>query len=84
MKYKLSKKNDQGKWWSYGYFAENQWGNYQASFKVTQELKKVFAEAEEGSYINFSAFEDKGKPSKHQQDKANGYQPDDLDDQVPF
>lgn len=79
MNFKLSKKRqDTGKYWTYGSFKKNQWGNYQASFKVTPELLKLFKEHED-SYINFSAFEDE---KKEESPKQPVY--DDLSDDVPF
>lgn len=78
MKYKLSQKRGE-KWWTYGSFAPNKWGNLQASFKVTPELIELI-NANAGKWINFAAFED--KPTQHSVDKGSGYQPD--DDMPPF
>lgn len=85
---KLSKKNNQGKWWTYGNIKVNQWGNEQASFKL-DSLKELVADAEkEGKqWVNLSVFDDskkqEKKPSQHNIDKGNGYQKE-LDDNVPF
>lgn len=95
MDYKLSKKPTDGqKWFTWGSFRKNKWGNYQASFKVTPEFKKLINEVADGEYINFSAFEDKKDIDAHNQAKGNGYAPDyeavssgaveGLDDEVPF
>lgn len=59
MEYKLSAKRN-GKFWNYGSFKKNKWGNYQASFKVTPEFLEL-ANASQGQWLNFSAFEDKPK-----------------------
>lgn len=70
MKKNLSLKNKEGKWWSYGSIAQNKFGNEQASFKVTPELKDLFGKAEVGSWINFSIFEAKPKPQDTQSQDA--------------
>lgn len=75
MKYNLSKKNAEGKWWSWGTRSQNQWGNYQVSFKITPEFKKMISELPEGSWLNFSEFEQKEKQTEHDKAKTNGYQP---------
>lgn len=57
MDYKLSRKNAEGKWWQYGNIKENQWGNNQASFKVSA-LKDLIelAEKEGKEWVNLSLF----------------------------
>lgn len=65
MEYKLSRKNAEKKWWVYGNMRENQWGNQQASFKVSA-LKELITLAEnEGSeWVNLSVFEKKDTKDK--------------------
>ena len=81
MKYKLSRKNENGKWWTYGQFETNQWGNLQASFKI-ENLEKAIELAKNDpkckGWINFSAFED-DKPKQ----QTNNYTQE-LSDEVPF
>ena len=88
MDFKLSKKNGGEKWWTWGNFRKNKWGNYQASFKVTPEFKKLINDVPDGEYINFSAFEDKKEVDSHNEAKGNAYQPQqsyaDMDSEVPF
>lgn len=82
MEYKLSAKNKHAKWWTYGYFKKNQYGNLQASFKVTPELLELL-QSKEGGYVNFAAFEDEGKkPEQRSAKESAGY--DDLEDSIPF
>ena len=86
MKYKLSMKNENGKWWIYGNFEKNQYDNLQASFKIENLEKAIeIAKGQGKSWIIFSAFEDDKKSNykKHDEQKQNGYEPD-LDDEVPF
>ena len=90
MDYKLSAKNKEGKWWTYGSIKKNQWGNNQASFKVSS-LEDLIAQAKaEGKeWVNLSLFEnDKEKIDSHNEAKGNAYQPqdviDDLNDSIPF
>jgi hypothetical protein len=42
-----------GKWRTFGKIAKNKFDNYQASFKVTPELKELIANSE---WVNFSLF----------------------------
>lgn len=79
MEAKLSTKLPTGKWWTWGSIKKNQWGNLQASFKVTPELVALFQE-KQGSWINFSVFEEKQPDTA----KADGYAPQQLDDDLPF
>ena len=51
-----------GKWRNFGRIRKNQYGNYQLSFKNTDELKKFINEA--GEWLNFSLFEEKDKEGK--------------------
>lgn len=91
MNYKLSTKVN-GKWWTFGNIKINQWGNLQASFKNTEQLKKLILEG--GEWINFSLFEDNGgsahnADNAHNQAKQDGYQPQktesfDIDSEIPF
>lgn len=69
MNYNLSAKVN-GKWWRFGKFETNKFGNLQAGFKVTPELVKLVID-NEGKWINFSAFEEKPKPVE-------------LDDEIPY
>jgi len=84
MDFKLSKKNGGDKWWTWGSFRKNKWGNYQASFKVTPEFKKLIVDTPDGEYINFSAFEYKKEIDSHNEAKGNGYAPQDDDQSIPF
>ena len=92
MKYKLSRKNENGKWWTYGQFETNQWGNLQASFK-RENLEKAIEIAKNDpkckGWINFSAFEDDGKkPNNNQASYSSGGNNsspvEGLDDSIPF
>ena len=88
MKYKLSMKNENGKWWTYGNYEKNQWGNFQASFKV-ENLEKAIDIAKNNpnykGYINFSAFEDNkdGNSSEKPSSSKPDYQEEELDDEIP-
>ena len=90
MNFKLSRKNAEGKWWTYGNLKENQWGNNQASFKVSS-LKELIAlaEAESKEWVNLRTFPYEAKPDAaveaHTEAKGNAYVAEpDLDDVVPF
>lgn len=86
MNKKLSRKNAQGKWWTYGNIKINQWGNEQASFKVSslQELIQL-AESEGKEWVNLSLFDDEQK-DKQQVGSAKNTQTtyEDLNDDIPF
>ena len=86
-KYKVSKKNAQGKWWSWGNVSKNQYGNHSLGFKVTPELKAIFNGTADGEWVNFSLFKDDGeyaeKPSNAA--SANNAPVEDIsDDEIPF
>jgi hypothetical protein len=85
MDYKLSAKNKHGKWWTFGYFKKNQYGNLQASFKVKPELLELLRD-KEGGYVNFAAFEDEGKKQDAPAKVCDApLRPlNDLDDEMPF
>jgi len=91
MNYNLKRKNSAGTSWTYGSFKKNQYGNFQASFKVSA-LKELIelAEKEGKEWVNLSAYENKGtggKVDSHSQAKANGFTPEpsfDLSDEIPF
>ena len=91
MKYKLSRKNENGKWWTYGQFETNQWGNLQASFKI-ENLEKAIEIAKNDpkckGWINFSAFEDdsnrSGKPNSSKPQAGTSPYADELNDSIPF
>ena len=59
--YKISKKGKDGKWYTFGNFKKNQWGNYSLGIKVDKVFKHIVETSREDSWINFSAFEDKPK-----------------------
>lgn len=96
MKKLLKAKRPNGKWWTYFYLSENQWGNEQASAKITPELKEWaqgIVDAEEGSYINLLVFEDKREPNKkpasgsaiqEETQEPTDYSAEILDDDLPF
>lgn len=90
MNYKVSKKNGQGKWWSYGSIKKNQYDNLSLGFKVTPELKAIFSEAQEGGWVNFALFEDKPKesestPASYAAASGTEFVADELDDSIiPF
>ena len=87
MNYNLSRKNEAGKWWSYGSIRKNKWGNNQASFKVV-ELKNLIelAEKEGKEWVNLSLFENKGDGGKPTAPASNTAPKDDfnIDDEIPF
>lgn len=87
MKKKVSaKRPDTGKWWTYGNFGTNQFGNQQFSLRVTPELEALIA-SKKGEWINFSLFDD-DKQTPHNEAKSNGFQQSvadkDFDDDVLF
>ena len=82
MEFKLSRKNEGQKWWTWGSFRKNQWGNYQASFKVTPEFKKLINSIEDGEYINFSAFDEDKKDAPKPKPINDGLEG--LNDEIPF
>ncbi len=91
MNYKLSTKNAEGKWHTFGVFKENQYGKLQASFKLSALKDLVaLAESQGKEWVNLAAFEDKPKEQETAQDyaKSSGatYVDDgiDLNDTVPF
>ena len=94
MDYNLSKKIGE-KWVNFGTVKKNQYGNLQASFRNTGELKELVLQG--GEWINFSMFEKKDKPKEpqavtpHSAAKADGYAPQAenpianyVDDNIPF
>ena len=95
MDYKLSTKNKSGKWWTYGGIKTNQWGNNQASFKVSA-LKELIelAESKNTEWVNLSLFDNIAKPATAKPgEKANTSTTNnefhnntdtDLDDEIPF
>lgn len=86
MDFKLSKKNENGKWWSWGSVKTNQYGNNQASFKVTEQFKKLVNDTPTDTWLNFALFENtEKKVDAHNTAKANAYQPqNDLEQTIPF
>ena len=77
-----AKRADTGKFWGYGAIRKNKFDKYQASFRVTPELKALVL-ANEGGWLNFSMFEpfaktEKTEPAK-QQDVSEV-----LNDEIPF
>lgn len=94
MNYNLSRKNEAGKYWTYGRIKKNQWGNSQASFKVS-DLKELIrlAEKEGKEWVNLSLFENKGVGEAEMQRRAEervaptdvaSADMDSLNDEVPF
>ncbi len=83
-KFKLSAKRSD-KWWTFGTMKKNQYDNWSIGLRKTPELVELISAKNDGEWINFSAFEDKEKPTttSHQQAKSNGYQKD-LDDEIPW
>jgi len=87
MDYKLSTKNKNDKWWQFGGIKTNQWGNNQASFKVSA-LKELIelAESKNTEWVNLSLFDNIAKPATAKPETNN--QPNDstpnLDDEIPF
>ena len=87
--YKVSKKNASGKFWSYGNVKKNQWGNLTLGFKVTPELKSIFLDMPDGSWVNFALFEDKPKEESkpavtYEAASAGEYGAVDINDEIPF
>jgi hypothetical protein len=61
MNYKLSKKNADNKWWTYGSFKKSdKYGTYSANFKVSS-LRDLIELAGTEEWITLSAFEDTPK-----------------------
>lgn len=80
MDFKLSKKNKEGKWYTYGYISTNQWGNNQASFKLTSLKGLVaLAESEGKEWVNLSLFENDKRPIAKKEPEQQF-----LNDEVPF
>lgn len=87
MDYNLSRKNKEGKWWTYGRVRYNKWGNLRASFKVSSLKELVaLAESEQAEWVDLSMFENKqdNAQQQHSFDKGNAFVKDDLDDEIPF
>ena len=87
MDYKLSTKNKNDKWWTYGSIKTSPKGYNQASFKVSalQELIDL-AKSQNKEWVNLSLFDNVPKPAdSHTVEKGNAYQPQpNLDDEIPF
>jgi hypothetical protein len=92
MNYRLSRKNEQGKWWTYGDFKLNKYNNYSASFKVSALEELIAMAKKEGSaWVNLSAFQEE---EKQQSKPAHDYKTtpevsgantvDDFEDDIPF
>lgn len=82
-KYKISKKvND--KWFTFGNFGPNQWGNQSLGIRVTPELRELLENADDGSWINFSAFEDDGQKKEKPLDTGDRAFAAFDGDEVPF
>lgn len=82
---KLSAKQPNGKWWSYGRLETNKWGNEQVSFKRENLVKLL--EDTEGEWINLSLFDDDRKDLPKQDSNANyeTQKPYELEqDDIPF
>lgn len=78
--HKLSAKID-GKWFTFGNVKVNQFGNLQASLKVTPELISFLNSGKQ--WVNFAMFErdDKDKPATPAPVTSA---PQDLDSDIPF
>lgn len=91
MDYNLSKKVGE-KWVNFGSVKKNQYGNLQASFRNTPELRELILQG--GEWINFSMFEKKDKlaeskaPAGYARPKADNSLTDDAeflaDNEAPF
>lgn len=80
-----TKRKDTGKWWSYGNMKASDRGGYSLGIRKTPEFMDLVNSVDEGGWINLSAFEEKEKPTGHQQAKQDGYQKQvDLNDEIPF
>lgn len=77
MNYKLTTKNKDGKWWTYGNVRTTEKGSLQAGLKISS-LKELIAqtEAEGKEWINFMMFEDDKKESKQTANVS--------EDEIPF
>jgi hypothetical protein len=87
MNYKLSRKNKDNKWWTYGNFKKSeQYGTYSAGFKISDLEAAILEEKNKGNeWINFSAFEDTPKEDKQKAfDQAKEELVDPLEDDIPF
>jgi len=85
MNYKLSRKNKDGKWWTYGGIKKNQWDNLQASFKLSSLKELVeLAEGEGKEWVNLSMFEDEAKGEAPRATPSDNYHTPDLQDEIPF
>jgi len=83
MKKKLSTKLN-GKWWTFGSLATNQWGKEQVSMRVTKELKNLVNEKQEGDWLNFSLFDDDGVKKDKPIHDAKKSEDDFGDSEIPF
>lgn len=85
MKYNLTKKMENGKWFTFGQIRDNKFGNQDCSFKITNEFLDLIEKSKEKGWLNLSCFEAKDEaPTPHQEAKANGYAPQAIDDDVPY
>lgn len=85
MDYKLSTKNTEGKWHTFGTFKKNQYDKLQASFKLSAlEELVALAKSQGKEWVNLAAFENDKKPTAHDTAKQNAYVADNLNDEVPF
>jgi hypothetical protein len=83
MDYKLSTKNKNGKWWTYGIIKTSPKGHNQASFKVSA-LKELIELAGDKEWVNLSLFDNVPKPiSSHSEAEGNAFAPD-LSDEIIF
>jgi phage anti-repressor protein len=76
--YAMKKKNESGKWWTWGSIKVNKFGSFQASFKNTPEFRKMIEES--GDWINLSVFENQRDEVKKEAPK----QAPALSDDIPF
>lgn len=91
MKYELKYKNPEGSkypWSKIGNVKTNEWGNLQAGLMVSR-LKEVLEITEKNGveWVNLALFEVKQEDNAqktHNQEKANAYVPEQLNDDVPF
>lgn len=75
----VAKKID-GKWKTFGQIKKNNYGNYQLSFKVTDELLKEF---QIGGWANFALFDKEEAPARVETPPLVPTQHG-LDDEIPF
>lgn len=60
-------------------------GGFNLGIRKTPEFMDLVNSVDDGGWINLSAFEEKEKPTGHQQAKQDGYQKQiDLNDEIPF